>query len=181
MAVCLLEKSLTKDNQCAYSLPQIVEIYLANFADVTGTTLDESKQEVKGITLASGKKFYKVEPAKNSASWSDVLQTGANGNKFKVQTIGFTYNGAYDADAVDTVDALALGKFIAVARLADGSYVMLGRLTGLEADADGVQNTGSGDASAESGLVVSLTANTTESALPLSAEAIETVVSGSKE
>lgn len=175
MAVCLLNQGLTKDNQCAYSLPQIVEIYLANFADVTATTLNESKQEVETITLAASKKFYKVEPAKNSASWSDNLQVGANGNKFKAQTIGFTYNGLYDADMVDTVDALALGKYIAVARLADGSYVMLGRLTGLEADADGVTNTGSGDATAEAGLVVTLTANTTESALPLSADAIKTV------
>lgn len=176
MPVCLLNKGLTKDTQCGYSLPKIVEIYLANFADVTSTTLDESKQEIKTITLASAKKFFRVEPAINSASWSDNLGVGGAGNKYKVHTIGFSYSSAYDADMVDTVDALALGKYIAVARMADGSYLMFGRNVGLEADADGVNNSGSGDASAEAGLVVTLTANTLESALPLSTEAIQTVI-----
>ena len=49
---------------------------------------------------------------------------------------------------------------------------MFGRNTGLEADADGVNNSGSGDATAEAGLVVTLTANTLEAALPLSEEAV---------
>ena len=49
---------------------------------------------------------------------------------------------------------------------------MFGRNTGLEADADGVNNSGSGDATAEAGLVVNLTANTLEAALPLSEEAV---------
>ena len=53
---------------------------------------------------------------------------------------------------------------------------MFGRNVGLEADAAGVSNSGSGDAGAEAGLVVSLTANTLEAALPLAAEAITTVL-----
>lgn len=176
MAVCLLNKGLTKDNQCGYSLPKIVELYLANFADVTSTTLGEGKTEITAITLASSKKFYKVEPAINSASWSDNLGVGGAGNKYRIHQVGFSYSSAYDADMVDTVDALSLGKYIAVARMADGSYLMFGRNVGLEADADGVNNSGSGDASAEAGLVVTLTANTLEAAMPLSEAAIQTVI-----
>lgn len=181
MAVCLLNHGMTKDTQCGYSLPKIVELYLANFADVTATTLGDAKQEIETITLATGKRFYKVDPSINSASWSDALQVGGSNNKYKVHTIGFSYSSAYDADMVDTVDALALGKFIAVARMADGSYIMLGRNVGLEAEADGVTNSGSGDASAEAGLVVTLTANTLESVLPLSAGAVETVLKGGQD
>lgn len=180
MAVCLIDRGLTKDSQCGYSLPKIVELYLTNFADVTATTLSEGKQEIATITLGDSKKFYKVEPAINSASWSDNLGVGGSGNKYRIHTVGFSYSSAYDAEMVDTVDALSLGKYIAVARMADGSYLMFGRNVGLEADADGVNNSGSGDASAEAGLVVSLTANTLEAALPLSQDAIKTVLGVTK-
>lgn len=174
MAVCLLNSGLTKDTQCGYSLPKIVELYLANFAEVTATTVADN--EVTAITMASSAKWYKVEPAINSAAWSDNLAVGASGNKYRIHTVGFSYSSAYDSGMVDTVDALSLGKYVAVARMADGSYLMFGRNVGLEADADGVNNSGSGDASAEAGLVVSLTANTLEAALPLAAAAIETVL-----
>ena len=174
MAVCLLNSGLTKDAQCGYSLPKIVELYLANFSEVTATTVVEN--EVTAITMASSSKWYKVEPAINSASWSDNLAVGASGNKYRIHTLGFSYSSAYNAGMVDTVDALSLGKYVGVARMADGSYLMFGRNVGLEADADGVNNSGSGDATAEAGLVVSLTANTLEAALPLSASAVETVL-----
>lgn len=182
MAVCLLDKGLTKDTQCGYSLPKIVELYLANFGEVTGTTVADN--EVTAITMAtSGEggsattaQWYKVEPAINSASWSDNLAVGGSGNKYRIHTVGFSYGSAYNAGMVETVDALSLGKYLAVARMADGSYLMFGRNVGLEADADGVNNSGSGDASADAGLVVSLSANVLEAALPLSAAAIATVV-----
>ncbi len=174
MAVCLLNSGLTKDAQCGYSLPKIVELYLANFAEVTSTTVAEN--EVTAITMAASSKWYKVEPAINSASWSDNLAVGASGNKYRTHTVGFSYSSAYNAGMVDTIDALSLGKYVGVARMADGSYLMFGRNVGLEADADGVNNSGSGDASAEAGLVVSLTANTLEAALPLSAAAVKTVL-----
>ena len=174
MAVCLLNSGLTKDAQCGYSLPKIVELYLANFSEVTATTVVEN--EVTAITMASSSKWYKVEPAINSASWSDNLAVGASGNKYRIHTLGFSYSSAYNAGMVDTVDALSLGKYVGVARMADGSYLMFGRNVGLEADADGVNNSGSGDATAEAGLVVSLTANTLEAALPLASAAINTVL-----
>ena len=53
---------------------------------------------------------------------------------------------------------------------------MFGRNTGLGADSDGVNNSGSGDATAEAGLVVNLTANTLEPALPLSDEAVTSLL-----
>lgn len=170
MAVCLINQSLTKAAQCGYSLPKIVELYLMNFGEVTGTTVAEN--EVTAITMGESAKVYKVEPAINSASWSDNLAVGGSGNKYRIHTIGFSYSSAYNAGMVDTVDALSLGKYLAVARMADGSYLMFGRNVGLEADADGVNNSGSGDATAEAGLVVSLTANTLEAALPLSTDAV---------
>lgn len=176
---CNLSNDLERGTACGYSLPQIVELYLANFADVTATTIgkptDGTGNEVQSITMKDSAKWYKVEPAVNSASWSDNLGVGGNGNKYKIHTVGFSYSSAYDAAMVDNVDALALGKYIAVARMVDGSYIMLGRGAGLEAQADGVNNSGTGDPTGEAGLVVSLTGNSVESALPLASAAIATV------
>lgn len=181
MATCLLNNNLTKDTQCGYALKQIVEIYLANFSQVTSVTVGTDKQEVTNITMAASSSFFKIEPAANSATWSDNLGIGGNGAKYRVHQIGFSFAGSYDADMVDNVDALSLGKFLAVCRMSDGSFVMFGRLSGLEAtDADAVTNSGSGDATAESGLTVTLTGNTTESVLPLTEEAIK-VVLGTKD
>lgn len=182
MAVCTLNKNLEKSTACGYSLPQIVDIYLANYNEVTGTTVGAPEDggagvEVKTITMKSDAKWYHVEPNKNSASWSDNLQVGGSQNKYKLHSIGFSYSSAYNAGMVDTVDALALGRYIAVAKMADGSYLMLGRNVGLEAsESDNVTNSGSGDATAEGGLVVNLTANTVESVLPLSETAIDTII-----
>lgn len=183
MAVCLLDKSLTKSNQCGYSLPQIVRLFLANYDEVSGTTLTEDGYEVASIamkTTGTGQdavtgQWYEVDPAVNSASYSDTLGVGGNGNKYRIHTVGFSYSSAYDSGLAKTIDELSLGKYIAVAKMLDESYIMLGRVAGLEAAADGVNNTGSGDATAEAGLVVSLTGNALEPGLPLSAAAIATV------
>lgn len=177
MATCLINNNLTKDAACGYSLKQIVEIYLANFAQVTSVTVGADKQEVTGITMASSAKFYKIDPAQNSATWSDSLGVGGNGSKYRVHTLGFTFAGNYDAEVADIVDALSLGKFIGVARMSDGNYYMFGRLSGLEAaDADSVTNSATGDPTGDSGLTVTLTGNTTEVILPLTEEAVKTVL-----
>lgn len=177
MAICLLNKSLTRSTQCSYSLPKIVDLFLMNYSEVTSAALNQDGNEVDDFTFASETaKVYKVEPAINSASFSDTLAVGASGNKYRIHTVGFSYSSAYNSGMVDTVDALSLGRYIAVCKMADGSYLCLGRTTGLEADADGVNNTGSGDASAEAGLVVSLTANVLEAAMPLSSTAVTTML-----
>ena len=187
MSKCKLDKSLERSTACGYSLPQIVELFLANVSDVVATTVGApatgTGDEVTAITMktegegqsATTAQWYKVEPAVNSANWSDNLGVGGRGNKYKIHTVGFAYSSAYDAGMVDTVDQLALGKYIAVAHMLDDSYIMLGRVGGLEAQADGVNNSGSGDATAEAGLVVTLTGNSVESALPLASTAIAVV------
>lgn len=186
MAVsCVLTEGFETSTGCGYSLPQIVELYLANFAEVSGTTVSKESgsngEVVSAITMKDSAKWYKVEPAGTSASWSDTLGEGGSGNKYRIQTVGFSVNSALEAGLAEKVDALALGKYIAVARMADGGYIMLGRLAGLTAGADGANISGSGDATAEAGLTVSLTGNAVESFRPLSQTAINTVLGVSSE
>ena len=173
MAVCSLDKDLLRSTSCGYSLPQIVTLYLANFADVKATALSEQKDEISGITMVNEAKFYVVEPAKNSASFTDEYVTNDNGAQYRTQTITFSVTGQYDKDKHNALDALSLGKYFVVAKTAEGSYIAFGRLTGLEASA--ASNAG-GSADNTNGMTITLSADVTESALPLAEGAISTVI-----
>ena len=174
MAVCSLDKDLLRSTSCGYSLPQIVTLYVANFADVK-TTLPEEGDEISGITMVSGATFHVIEPAKNSASFTDELVTNDNGARYRTQNITFSVTGQYDKDKHSALDALSLGKYFVVAKTAEGSYIAFGRRTGLEASA--ASNAGGSDTN---GMTITLTADVTESALPLTKEAINTVIGAGK-
>jgi hypothetical protein len=172
---CSLNKNLLRTNTCNYSLPEVKDIYLANFADVVSAPVNydcEQGVTVSAITMASGASFYHIEPAKNSVSYSDELVVEDNGQKYRTHTLTFTINGKYDKDMVCPVDALALGRFFVVVATADGEFLALGRTVGLEASEQSVA--GGGDSN---GITVTLTGNVTETAVPL-AEAAITVVKG---
>ena len=174
MAVCALDKDLLRSTSCGYSLPQIVTLYLANFADVKDVAVTEpSKDEISGITMVESAKFHVVEPAKNSASFTDEYVTNDNGARYRTQTITFSVTGTYDKDKHNALDALSLGKYFVVAKTAEGSYIAFGRLTGLEASA--ASNAG-GSADNTNGMTITLSADVTESALPLAEGAISTVI-----
>ena len=173
MAVCSLDKDLLRSTSCGYSLPQIVTLYLANFADVKATALSTDGSEISGITMVQEAKFHVVEPAKNSASFTDELVTNDNGARYRTHTITFSVTGTYDKEKHNALDALSLGKYFVVAKTAEGGYIAFGRLTGLEASA--ASNAG-GSADANNGMTITLSADVTESALPLAEGAISTVI-----
>lgn len=177
MAVCKLSKDILRNATCGYSLRQIVELYLANYEDVTATSVGAPTAgegvEVKSITLASGANFYRVEPSKDSATYSDSLQVGDGGSKYRSTEITWNILGKYDAEMVNVLDALSLGKYVIVAKLTDGNYVMFGRLTPMEANAANLES--ATDASGFNGITVTFQNNTVESPLPLSEAAIATV------
>ena len=172
MAVCSLDKDLLRSTSCGYSLPQIVTLYVANFADVK-TTVPEEGDEISGITMVSGATFHVIEPAKNSASFTDELVTNDNGARYRTQNITFSVTGQYDKDKHSALDALSLGKYFVVAKTAEGSYIAFGRRTGLE---DSAASNSGGSAAANNGMTITMTADVTESALPLTKEAINTVI-----
>ena len=172
MAVCSLDKDLLRSTSCGYSLPQIVTLYVANFADVKAT-VPEDGDEISGITMVTGATFHVIEPAKNSASFTDAYVTNENGAQYRTQTITFSVTGQYDKDKHNALDALSLGQYFVVAKTAEGNYIAFGRLKGLEASA--ASNAG-GSADNTNGMTITLTADVTESALPLTQEAIDDVL-----
>lgn len=173
MAICTLSKDLLRTNTCGYSLPEVKDIYIANYADVTSAPVEydcESGVTVTAITLATGATFYHIEPAKNSVTFTDELVVEDNGNKYRTHSITFNLTGKYDKNMVCPVDALALGRFFVVVATADGEYLALGRTAGLEASEQSIA--GGGDTN---GVTVTLTANVTETSVPLNAAAIAVV------
>lgn len=178
MAVCKLAQDILKSTFCGYSLKQIVELYLANAEDVTATTVGAPTEgkgvEVKTITMASSAKFYKIQPAKDTATFTDSLQVGDGGSKYRQSSITWNISGEYTAEMVDVLDALSLGRFVIVAKLSDGSYVMFGRLTPMEAETVSLES--AAEATGFNGIAVTFTNSTVESPVPLSEEAISTVL-----
>lgn len=187
MAVCLLNQDILLSTACGYSLKQITDLYLANYSDVTTTTIgkptgetettgeaETTGVEVLTITMKANAKFYHIEPAKDSATYDDALQVGDGGSKYRTSTVTFNISGAYTPDMVDVIDALSLGRYIIVAKLSDGTYVMFGRLTPMEANATSLQS--AAEATGFNGITVTFTNNNTEAPLPLSENAINTVL-----
>lgn len=171
MANCLLNKDLLRSTSCSYNLPEVKDIWLANYTDVTDVDVASGDcGEVTAITLASGASFYHIEPAKNSVTFTDELVVEDNGNKYRTQTLTFNPTGGYDACMRDVLDAFSLGRFVGVVVDGNGNWLMLGRIGGLEASTATLQ--GGGDTN---GITVTLTANVTESAIPLSDAAIAIV------
>ena len=173
MAICTLSKDLLKSNYCDYSLPEVKDIYIANFTDVLEANRDydcESGVTISAITMATGTSFYHIEPAKNSVTFTDELVVEDNGNKYRTHTLTFNLSGKYDKDMNCPVDALSLGRFFCVVVTSDGQWLALGRSTGLEASAQTIA--GGGDSN---GITVTLSANVAETAVALSEAAINTV------
>ena len=177
MAVCKLTKDILRTVVCDYSLKQIVDLYFANYEDITSTALGEQGNTVKTITMKPEAKFYHVEPNKDSASFEDTLQMGDAGSKYRATTLSFSYGGKYDGDTVDGLNAFSLGRFVAAAKLSDGTWVLFGRLSPLEANAASFSS--SADATGFNGEQITLTNNTVESPLPLEETAIATITGAS--
>lgn len=166
---CKLSQNLTRADVCGYSLPEIVDIWLVNYADVDGAiavsgSAESGAEEITGITISGN--AYHVEPTKGSASFTDELVVADNGNKYRTATLTFNVAGTYNSQLHGALDALSLGRYFAVIKTADGNYLGLGRISPLEAE------TATLSGGEENGIQVVLSANIAESAMPLSDAAI---------
>lgn len=169
MTGCKLQGNINA-KKCEYAVAGLSALYLANFyTPLTGTeaNTDSITYEINddgvitGIHLPSGEKFYKVGFENGTGSWTDDLAQGGNGGKYRTQTLNLV-NIQYDVDALSQVDALSLGKFIAVVIDKSNRCVVLGRTGGLSASS---WNYASGAADADAnGWTGVLTGTSTEAA-----------------
>lgn len=173
MAVCTINRDILRTSSCGYSLPSVSTLYIIDYENVSATTVSSDTancESLASITLVSDARFYKIVPAKDSTSFSDTLVVEDSGAKYRTHSISFSLANKYDSCLHTDFDGLSLGRFFVVVETADGSYLALGRTVGLEAESATLE--GGQD---NNGITVTLSANCTESALPLSDAAIATV------
>ncbi len=178
MAICRLNTNLTRANQCGYSLPEIVELYLVNYEDldpISGATISAGTngcEEITAVTFNTGETVVvsKVEPAKNSASFEDTLVVEDSGSRYRNASITFNVTGTYNACMHGALDALSLGRYFIVVKTADGNYLGFGRISPLEAETATLAG-----GSDNNGLQIVLSGNIAESPLPLSEAAVNQV------
>lgn len=177
MAICKLNRDLLRSTSCGYNLPEIVDIYLVNYEDLSATTVSagtgtsEGCDVISAITLKTGATAYHIEPQKNSASFEDTLVVEDNGNKYRNASITFSVAGTYDSCMHGALDALSLGRYFVVVKTADGNYLGFGRLAPLESETATLAG-----GSDTNGIQIVLSGNIAESPLPLSDEAVATIV-----
>lgn len=173
MAICKLSKDILKADSCGYALKQIVTLYIANFDDVTEAALGTKGNTVATITMKGDAKWYQVQPNKNSASFEDTLGIADGGGHYRIPSVTFSYSGNYDGDAVDTLDAISLGRFMVAAQLSDGQTILFGRLAPMEASVATLS--AAAEATGAQGVTATLTADSNEAPLPLEEAAIKVI------
>jgi hypothetical protein len=142
------QEILTK---CRNSRPGIVEVYLANFADVTGVTLNAGSTEVTGVSgyTASGETsgmFYTIAQNREAAGLVDEAQINIpNGTAIYKPQLTFKI-ASMDTVTRTIFKELSQASVIAIFKDLDGIYYLVGRQNGLDMET-GTFNSGvaSGD------------------------------------
>ena len=134
---------LAKD--CSANRGGIVEVYIANFADVTAVTLTSG--EVTAITMDTGKKFKAYSFAKNTGNLTSTYTfDSASGVKFVTSQLLLQFNRMETTKRVE-LTALALGDLRVIVKDANGKYFLLGYDEPVNASAgDGQTGTARSDA-----------------------------------
>jgi hypothetical protein len=102
----------------------IKTVYIANAADVTSLT--EASGAITAITMASSKKFYKYEFARNSSSLtSNYAVNVENGTTYVESDLLMVFNKMDTTKRLEIV-ALAQGELVAIVEDNNGSMWYLG-------------------------------------------------------
>lgn len=130
---------------CLTSKGGVAEVYLANYEDVTDVTVADG--EVKGITMASGKKFKRFYFRPGTSSMTSTLNIdNAAGVNF-VQTLLTMLFSRMETTKRVEMSALAVNDLRAIVKDANGVYWLLGEEEPVIANAgDGQTGTAKTDA-----------------------------------
>lgn len=142
MACSQILAGIAKD--CATNMGGIVEVLLANKADIASITVASAK--VTGITMEAGKNFYKYAFSPETSSMSSNYQVNAqNGTKYVQTDLQLVFNRMETAKRVEIL-AMAQGELVAIVKDGNGLYWLLGYDEPLQLSAgDGLTGTARAD------------------------------------
>lgn len=130
---------------CATSKGGVSEVYLANYEDVTDITVTDGM--VKGITMASGKKFHRYYFRPGTSSMTSTLNIDNSAGVNFVQTVLTMLYSRMDTTKRVEMSALAVNDLRAIVKDANGVFWLLGEEEPVVAQAaDGQTGTAKTDA-----------------------------------
>ena len=150
----------------------IVEVLIANFADVASVTLTDKK--ISAITMVSSKYFYKYGFPRNTGSLSSNYQIDdAAGSKFVVSDLVLQFNRMETTKRTE-ISALAQSELAVIVKDANGKYWFLGYDAPVKASAgDGLTGTARAD---RNGYSITLQDNSLEMPYEVADTVISTVL-----
>ena len=129
---------------CAGNIGGIKNVYLANFADISGVTV--TTNQISAITMASTAKFKKYAFKRGTGSMSSTLNVDAtNGTNYVSTDLVLQFNRMETTKRVE-MTALAQGELAAIVEDMNGKYWFLGKDEPMSATAgDGQTGTARSD------------------------------------
>lgn len=110
---------------CAPSMGGIVEVYIANAADVSSVTVKDGK--INAIAMAASAKFKGYSFARQAGSLTSTYTIdNANGVTFVQSDLVLPFNRMETAKRVE-ISALAAGELACIVKDANGLYWYLGK------------------------------------------------------
>lgn len=145
---CKLTTSLG-EKRCEYLAGGAKALFLANFypavfstsatagADGKITYNVATDGSITNVYLPEDEAFFPLIAEEATINFTDILQLGANNNKYRQHSVTCLANTDAIFDGT-TRDDLSLGKFIAIVVDKGGQVFLLGAVSGIEAPANGV-------------------------------------------
>lgn len=122
MACSQTFSGLVKD--CASNMGGILEVYIANKADVSALT--KTQEKITAITMASSAKFKKYQFNPETGSMTSTYQVNQQNGSVYVQTdLALVFNRMETAKRVEII-AMAQAEMCAIVKDANGLYWLLG-------------------------------------------------------
>lgn len=132
-------------SDCSTSKGGVSEVYLANYEDVTDITVTDGM--VKGITMASGKKFHRYYFRPGTSSMTSTLNIDNSAGVNFVQTVLTMLYSRMETTKRVEMSALAVNDLRAIVKDANGVFWLLGEEEPVVAQAaDGQTGTAKTDA-----------------------------------
>ena len=112
---------------CQTNVGGVREVYIANYGDVSGVTLDETSNMIKTITMTDSAKFKKYSFKKNTSSMTSTLNVDpANGINFVQTDLSLVFAKQETVKRME-IAKLSLGELRVIVLDANGKYWFLGK------------------------------------------------------
>ena len=117
---------------CEINKGGVLEVYIANFDDVTGVTVDNTANTITSISLASGASIYRYGIRKNTAHFESTLNISDEGGNYISTELYLQFSKMETRKRME-MRALSVNEMVVIVKDANGIYWYLGKDEGVVA------------------------------------------------